>query len=234
MAALMHRRFQELRAPASAQSYFTQDSATGGVMGAEYLTPPFSKANWRDQELSQWEALMSSQDRKRQIRILKAIQWLHDDVARLVAKGPGNKHLPDFLAELQRDGYDATAASWRASQFAIKDAVDTLTSELVKEVGYVFLANDRGNKHGYGTIDRMRHFAKMEELVPKATLDLYNKAHTSMNSLKSVKRAGQKSKKQKKKGANSGGKPKLARCALCNGFGHVAGDANCKAVPRTQ
>ena len=235
MAALMNRRFEDLTAPASAQSYFSQAHASGGAMGAEYLTPQFSKANWRKQELAQWESLMSSQDRKRQIRILKSLQFLHKDVARLVALGPGNKHLPDFLAELQRDGYDATAANWRASQFAIKEAIDTLTAELKKEEGYVFLANDRGNKHGYGTIDRMRDFAKMEELVPKATLDLYNKAHTSMNSLKSVKRSGQKSKKQKRKsGGNANAKPKLARCALCNGFGHVAGDANCKAVPRTQ
>ena len=75
----------------------------------------------------------------------------------------------------------------------------------------------------------------MEELIPKATLELYNKAHTSMNSLKSAKRPAKAKKKWVgKKNANHAAEPKLARCALCNAFGHVAGDANCKAVPRTQ
>ena len=144
--------------------------------------------------------------------------------------------LARVLADIQRDWQDVVAATWKASQHAVKDALDELTKKIKDEINYLWLANDRGNKHGFGTIERMRDFARMEEMVPKATLDLYAKAHSSMNTLKSGggrggKRGGKRAKKNKPSHA---GKPKLAKCALCGGFGHVAGDANCKAVPRTQ
>ena len=210
LADFMNRRYEELRSPA-ADSYFTRQRPTSNVLGAEYLAPAFSTSSWLDQELAKWEAQMSSQDRKRQIRTLKSVQFLHDDLRRTLARAPGMMPLSDVLGLVARNGQDVVAAEWGAHLQSIKDALDAVSNELEREAGYVFLANDKGNKHGFGTIDRMRDFARMEELVPKATMDLYNKAHTSMNSLKSVKRSTQKSKKQKKKGPNAGGKPKLNR-----------------------
>ena len=82
--------------------------------------------------------------------------------------------------------FEATKTSWDSSKETIKGAVDALFKEIDQEIAYVFLANDKGNKHGFGTIERMRDYAKMEELVPKATLDLYAKAHSSMNSFEVV------------------------------------------------
>ena len=102
--------------------------------------------------------------------------------------------------------------------WVVKEALDKLEAEIDREAQFVVLANDKGNKHGYGTIDRMRDFAKMEAMVPKATLDLYNKAHTSMNTMKLVKRPVKK--KNKKKGATSHtNKLKLTCCACAMGSG---------------
>ena len=234
LAELFQRRYQELRYP-GASSYFTQQRPTSNVMGAEYLAPAFSKDSWREQEIAKVEAKMTSQDRKRQVRTLMKLQGLHFDVCNIVALSPGQMPLGDVLNDVARDGQGVVAANWKASQHAVKDALDELTEEIKKEIRYIHLANDRGNKHGYGTIERMRDFERMEELVPKATMDLYTKAHASMNTLKSGSRGGRRGGKRAKKGKPShAGKPKLAKCALCGGFGHVAGDANCKAVPRTQ
>ena len=232
-AEAFQRRLEAARSAAapSAISYFTPGRVTSNVMGAEYLSPPFSSENWRDQEISRWENLMSSQDRKRQIKLLIGLKFLHEDVMRLVAGGPGMMPLLDFLAYFQRHGHDATADAWLTSQLGIRAAVDALKDEINKEIGYTFLANDRGNRHGYGTIDRMRDFSRMEAFLPKATMDLYQKAHSSMNTMKAAKKSGGKPKKARKK-QNHSNKPKLAKCALCGGFGHVAGDANCKAVPK--
>ena len=178
---------------------------------------------------------MTSQDRKRQLRTLMSLKYLAFDVSTIMAQSPGQMPLATVLANIARQGQDVVAADWKASQHAMKDAVDELCREIEQEIIYINLANDKGNKHGYGTIERMRDFARMEEMVPKATLELYNKAHTSMNALKSGGRGGKKQNKRARKNKPSAaGKPKLAKCALCGGFGHVAGDANCKAVPRTQ
>ena len=74
----------------------------------------------------------------------------------------------------------------------------------------------------------------MDELLPKSTMDLYSRAHSSMNTLKSggKRGGGEGGGKPKKKKANQAQKPHLPKCALCGQFGQVAGDANCKAVPK--
>ena len=169
---------------ASSVSYFVQPQATSNVMGAEYIAPPFSSANWRDQEISRWEQSMTSQDRKRQIRQLLSLKFLHDDVMRQVATSPGMLPLNDLLARRDAVGHDQLARDWLTSQLGIRSAIDALKNEINNEISYVFLANDRGNKFGYGTIDRMKDFSRMEQLVPKPMLDLYSKAHSSMNTLK--------------------------------------------------
>ena len=142
--------------------------------------------------------------------------------------------MSDVLGLVARNGQDVVAAEWGAHLQSIKDALDAVSNELEREAGYVFLANDKGNKHGFGTIDRMRDLSRMDQMLPKETLDLYNKAHSSMNQLKTSKRSASKSTRKSKRGKpNSAKQPKLQKCALCGGFGHVAGDANCKAVPKT-
>ena len=118
-----------------------------------------------------------------------------------------------------------------------------MAAKLRYELGLVHLANDKNNPHGFAAVDRMRSDAALELFTDKDTRDQWQKACSSLDKSKTRKRKGhgdrQANKRRKRGGGGGGGggnhgnKPALPTCAACGKVGHVAGDARCKAAPKT-
>ena len=212
-------------------------SASSNVMGEEYLRSSTVDAA-RDQEIRDAEATMTSQDKKRQMRILMTLQFMQEHIGRMLSAGPGMLPLNVLFDERESLGHDVFATTWMASQMVIRESLDTLKAEIKREISLLLLANDRGNKHGFGTIERMKSLQKLEESMSKQDWDRYLRASTSMNQIKS--KAGKRGGGggggggggRKRNRRNSANTPKFPKCAVCGKAGHVAGDAACKAAAR--
>ena len=214
-------------------SLFNPGSSESNVMGDEYLEAPLTIPGFCEQEILKAEATMHSQDKKRQMRILKTINFHQLDLGRALARGPGMLPIERLVKRWDRDGHAKFAKDWMASQMLIKSCLDNLRREIRHEVAMLELANDKSNRHGFGTIERMRSLQRMESTVPKELLDLYNRASSSMDKLKTAKKRGGGGGGRggtKRRRPNPKQKPNLPACAVCGIRGHAAGDAACKAA----
>ena len=131
------------------------------------------------------------------------------------------------------------ASTWMASQMAVRASVDKLEEEIKREISLLNLANDKGNKHGFGILTRMNELQVLESTVPKNDWDLYLRAQSSMNQMKASKPkrgrgggAGGAGRGGRRGRANASKQPKFPQCAICGAKGHVAGDAACKAAAK--
>ena len=122
---------------------------------------------------------------------------------------------------------------------AVRASLDKLEEEIRREISLLNLANDKGNKHGFGILTRMNELQALESTVPKPDWELYLRPQSSMNQMKAIR-------PQRGRGAGGGGgrggrrggkangnkQPKFPQCAICGVKGHVAGDAACKAAAK--
>ena len=167
------------------------------------------------------------------MRILMTLNHLQFDLGRAIVRAPGMLPLELLLQRWEKDGHDKFAKDWMAGQMLVKSCLDKLRRELKHELSMLELANDKSNRHGFGTIERMRALQRMEATVPKELMDLYNRASSSMDKIKSAKKRGGGGGGRgggKRRRPNAANKPKLPVCAVCGVKGHVAGDAACKAA----
>ena len=224
-------RYRALSAVNPAQSFMAAASGSN-VMGPEYLRSSVADAS-REQEIRDAENEMTSQDKKRQMRILKTFFFMHEDLQRLVAAGPGMLSVDRLDALRQSLGEDAFAANWDASRKTIREGIDKLRADIEREVSLLRLANDKGNKFGFATIERMKSLETLEKSLSKEDWDRFLRASTSMNQIKGkpARRGGGRGRGKKRK-ASGDQRPRFPKCAVCNKTGHVAGDAACKAAAK--
>ena len=124
-----------------------------------------------------------------------------------------------------------------ASQVAVRSSLDKLEEEIKRELSLLNLANDKGNKHGFGILTRMNELEVLENTVPKPDWDRYIRAQSSMNQIKAARPkrgrgGGGGGRGGKRQRPNAGKQPKFPQCAICGQKGHVAGDAACKAAAK--
>ena len=117
--------------------------------------------------------------------------------------------------------------------------MDKLEEEIRREISLLNLANDKGNKHGFGILTQMNELQALESTVPKPDWELYLRAQSSMNQMKATRpKRGRGAGGGGGRGGRRGGKanrnkqPKFPQCAICGVKGHVAGDAACKAAAK--
>ena len=84
----------------------------------------------------------------------------------------------------------------------------------------------------------MERTADLEKVASKAELESFKAAVAAQDKDSAKKKRSRpaknnngKNRRNKKPNANNN--PDFARCAACNKFGHVAGDARCNAAPKT-
>ena len=207
------------------------------VMGPEYFAVNHNDGGL-EYRIRDAESRMHSADRKRQIRLLMNLQAVHDNVIKTVATGLGMRTFGDLCAMHASEGDVGFAASWMGSQMAVRESLDKLESEIKREISLLNLANDKGNKHGFGILTRMNELQVLESTVPKPDWDLYLRAQSSMNQLKASRPkrgrggGGGGGRGGKRSRPNSAKQPKFPQCAICGQKGHVAGDAACKAAAK--
>ena len=141
----------------------------------------------------------------------------------------------DLVTLANTKGMDVAAAAFQQSQDWVTSVLERLAEKLRYELGLVYLANDKNNPHGFAAIDRMKSDATLELFTSKDTRDQWQKACSSLDKTKTRKRKshGDRQANRRLKKANAAAKPALPTCAACGKLGHVAGDARCKAAPKT-
>ena len=84
----------------------------------------------------------------------------------------------------------------------------------------------------------MENMADMEKVATKGELEAFKQALVAQDkaAASSKKKRSRPAKnnngRNKKRRPNSDNNPDFARCKACNKFGHVEGDARCKAAPK--
>ena len=121
---------------------------------------------------------------------------------------------------------------------AVRASLDKLEGEIKREISLLNLANDKGNKHGFGILTRMNELEVLENTVPKPDWERYLRAQSSMNQMKAARPkrgrggGGGGGRGGKRNKPNPSKQPKFPQCAICGMKGHVAGDAACKAAAK--
>ena len=87
-------------------------------------------------------------------------------------------------------GDDAFVADWDASRKTIREKIDTLITEIAREISLLRLANDKGNKFGFATIERMKNLEQLVKSLSKEDWDGFLRASTSMNQIKAKGKRG--------------------------------------------
>ena len=226
-------RYRSLATVNPAQSFLAAASRSN-VMGPEYLRSSVVDAS-REQEIRDAENQMTSQDKKRQMRILQSFRFLHEDLHRLIAAGPGMLSVGDLDADRRSLGDDAFAANWDASRKTIRESIDTFKAAINREISLLRLANDKGNKFGFATIERMKNLEQLKKSLSKEDWDRFLRASTSMNQIRGKPKrggGGGGGGRAKRRKPNGNQQPRFPKCAVCNKPGHVAGDAACKAAAK--
>ena len=237
----IQRKMSEFQALATANPALSSlpQAAMSNVMGPEYFVVNHNDAGL-EYRIRDAESRMHSADRKRQVRLLMSLQALHDSVIKTMATGLGMRSFNQLTDMQAAEGAVGFASTWMASQMAVRASLDKLEEEIRREISLLNLANDKGNKHGFGILNRMNEIKVLENTVPKPDWELYLRAQSSMNQMKAAR-----PKKSRGGGGGGGGgrggkrsrpnaakTPKFPQCAICGQKGHVAGDAACKAAAK--
>ena len=216
---------------------FSAPALSSSALGPSYSTGGATMATFRESQIKDAEGLMSSNDKKRLVRLLMESNYFCEDLKYTLRYSLPMRSLSDLAALINSKGLPEATKYFKDSQEKIRGALDNLSSKLTHELGLVHLANDKSNGHGFAAIDKMKTFTNLEAVTTKEQRDLWSKACSSLDKTRTQRKRGSHgnrsaNKKRKRGGGNPGARPALPTCAACNKPGHVAGDARCKAAPK--
>ena len=214
---------------------FQAPAINSAVMGPSYSTGGATMATFRESQIKEAESSMSSNDKKRLVRLLMETNYFCEDLKYLLRYALPMRSLGELASMINTKGLKTASDLFEASQEKIKGAVDTVSEKLKHELGLVHLANDKSNNHGFAAIDKMKSLSTLEAVTSKEQRDLWNKACSSLDKMRTQRKRkghGNRDANRKRKRGNAGARPALPTCAACNKAGHVAGDAKCKAAPK--
>ena len=194
-------------------------------------------ATFRESQIKEAESTMSSNDKKRLVRLLMETNYFCEDLKYILRYSLPMRSLGELASLINTKGIGPATKIFEDSQEKVKEAVDKVSEKLKHELGCVHLANDKSNSHGFAAIDKMKSLSNLESVTSKEQRDLWSKACSSLDKTKTQRKRGghgnrAANKKRKRGGGNAGARPALPICAACNKAGHVAGDARCKAAPK--
>ena len=214
---------------------FQMSHAASKVMGPQYALGDAATTACRESKVKEAEALMSSNDKKRLVRLLMETNNFCEDASNAFSDSLCNRPLSDLMVLVNSKGLEAASAAFERSRERVNGVLARLAEKLKYELGLVYLANDKNNPHGFAAIDRMKSDATLELFTTKDTRDQWQKACSSLDKSKNQRKRkshGDRQANKRRKRANAAAKPALPTCAACGKPGHVAGDARCKAVPK--
>ena len=222
------------------QPLFPSAVSGSSVLGPSYATGGATMATFRESQIKEAEGVMSSNDKKRLVRLLMESNFFCEDLGYCLRFSLPMRSLEELTAMVEAKGMSTASSIFEDSQEKVKEALDNLTAKLKHELGLVYLANDKSNSHGFAAVDKMKSMATLEHVTTKETRDLWTKACSSLDKTRSTrKRKGHGNRDANKKrkrgggaGGGGGGRPALPKCAACGKLGHVAGDARCNAAPK--
>ena len=220
---------------------FPSASAGSSVMGPAYSTGGATMATFRESQIKEAEGLMSSNDKKRLVRLLMETSYFCEDLKYTMRYSLPMRSLGELAALINSKGLAEATTIFEESQEKVRAAVDKVSEKIRHETSLVHLANDKSNPHGFAAVDKMKALANLEAVTTKETRDLWTKACSSLDKSKNARKRGghgnRAANKKRKRGGGGGGgggaRPALPTCAVCGKLGHVAGDARCKAAPKT-
>ena len=208
---------------------------TSEVMGPQHLVQSCEIDDLRDSRISSLQASMNSPDKKRLARYLSVLSFAFSDVMAVITRSATMFPYPDLMKLAKAKDQGKMEDLWRADQLLVRSSLETMREKLRGFTAHLHLANDKAlNPYGFATVDRMERTSELEKVATKTELESF-KAAVAAQDKDSVKRkrsrpAKNNNGRNKKKKPNSNNNPDFARCAACNKFGHVAGDARCKAA----
>ena len=216
---------------------FQMPQVASKVMGPQYAMGNAASASFRESKVKEAESLMSSNDKKRLVRLLMETNNFCEDVDSAFSASLCKRPLGDLLVLANSKGLEAASAAFQESQDRVTGVIQRLAEKLRFELGLVYLANDKNNPHGFAAIDKMKSDATLELFTDKYTRDQWSKACSSLDKVKNNRKRkshGDRNANRRRKKANAGQKPALPTCAACGKVGHVAGDAVARLCPRTE
>ena len=217
---------------------FQAPSMPTAVMGPAYSTGGATMATFRESQIKEAEGGMSSNDKKHLIRLLMETNYFCEDLKYLMRYSLPFRSLGELAALINSKGLPDATAIFEDSQEKVKDAVNKVSEKLRHEMGLVHLANDKSNPHGFAGVDKMKALSNLEAVTSKEQRDLWSKACSNLDKTRTQRKRkshGNRdaNRRRKRGGGNAGARPALPTCAVCGKAGHVAGDAKCKAAPKT-
>ena len=216
---------------------FPSAGTGSAVLGPAYSTGGATMAAFRESKIKEAENLMSSNDKKRLVRLLMESDYFCEDLKYTLTYSLPMRSLEELVSIINTKGMPSANTLFEQSQEKVRLAVETLGAKLRHELGLIYLANDKGNAHGFETIDKMKSWAAVEAVTSKETRDQWSKACASLDKTRNQrKRKGHGNRdanKRRRRNNNNNGnnRPALPKCAACGKAGHVAGDARCRAAP---
>ena len=217
---------------------FQAPALASSVMGPAYSTGGATMSTFRESQIKEAEGLMSSNDKKRLVRLLMETNYFCEDLKYTLRYSLTMRSLGELATLINTKGLPEAQSFFEASQEKVKEGLDRISEKLRHEIGNVHLANDKANPHGFAAVDKMKSMATLESVTTKEQRDLWVKACSSLDKTKTQRKRkshGNRdaNRKRKRGGGNQGGRPALPTCAVCGKAGHVAGDAKCRAAPKT-
>ena len=220
----------------SSAGAFQMPQVASKVMGPQYARGDAATAACRESKVKEAEAVMTSNDKKRLVRLLMETNNFCEDASDAFDASLCMRPLGDLVTLANTKGLEAASEAFDRSQQQVSGVIKKIAEKIKFELGLVYLANDKNNPHGFAAIDRMKSDATLELFTTKDTRDQWQKACSSLDKTKNQRKRkshGDRQANKRRKRANAANKPALPTCANCGKVGHVAGDARCKAAPKT-